>query len=260
MIISTIWGKSLKIPEKVQKILAVVLLLVIWQAAASLLNQKVILAGPVSVVGRVFELVTEKGFFKVLGFSFLRIAGGFLLGLVLGTALAVLAAKIKAVGIILQPVMLTIKSVPVASFIIIALVWLTSSSLSSFISFLMVLPVIYNNVLGGIRSIDTKMLQMAEIYRLPWNKRFVFIWLPAMEPYLTAACSVSLGLCWKAGTAAEVIGIPSGSVGEMLYQAKAYLNTVDLFAWTVIIVLVSLLFEKAFLFLLKRVFKRIKEI
>lgn len=240
----------------IKKLIPVLLLLAIWQAAAMLLNQKILLASPAQVAVRLFTLWKEPDFVRSILFSFLHIAGGFCIALIAGVVLAVLAGKIQWVELLLSPIMLTVKTVPVASFIIIALVWLSSSRLSIFISFLMVLPVIYNNVLAGIQSIDVKMLEMAEIYHIGFAKRFRYIWLPTIRPYLMSGTSTALGLAWKAGIAAEVIGIPDGSIGEMLYNAKVYLNTADLFAWTVIIVILSVCFEKIVMWLMKKAYDR----
>ncbi|MDO5445006.1 MAG: ABC transporter permease subunit [Eubacteriales bacterium] len=248
----------MKLDPKTKKFAAAAFLLLLWQAAAMLLNQKLLLASPADVIQRLFSIWREPAFFASVLFSFVRICAGFLLGFTVGVILAVISGKYSAVKILLQPVMATIKSVPVASFIILALIWLNSSQLSVFISFLMVLPVIYNNVLSGIQSIDPKMLQMADVFRIPWGKRFLFIWLPTIKPQLTAACSTALGLAWKSGIAAEVIGIPSRSIGEMLYSAKVYLNTVDLFTWTVIIVVISVLFEKFFMMLLRLFYRKLE--
>lgn len=243
---------------RTKKIAAAAFLLLLWQAAALLLDQKLLLASPADVIIRLFSIGREPAFFSSVLFSFVRICTGFLLGFTVGVILAVISGKYSAAEILLQPLMATIKSVPVASFIILALIWLNSSQLSVFISFLMVLPVIYNNVLSGIKSIDPKMLQMADVFRISWGKRFLFIWLPTIRPQLMAACSTALGLAWKSGIAAEVIGIPSGSIGEMLYSAKVYLNTVDLFTWTVIIVVISVLFEKFFMMLLRLFYRKLE--
>lgn len=251
---------SQKTKTTIQRILAVMLLLALWQAAAMLLNQKFLLCSPLAVAGRLLVIWKEEDFFRSVWFSFRKIAGGYLLAFFLGILFAVLAGKFHWVEILLRPIMTTIKSVPVASFIIIALVWLSARDLSVFISFLIVLPVIYNNVLAGIRNIDPKMLEMADVFRLSFRKRFLYIWLPEMRPYLYSACSIALGMAWKSGVAAEVIGIPSGSIGEKLYEAKAYLNTVDLFAWTVVIVVVSLLFEKFCMALLHLFYDRLERL
>ena len=122
----------------------------------------------------------------------------------------------------------------------------------------MVFPVIYTNTLNGIRSTDRGLLEMAAVFGMsPWVKLW-YIYVPQAMPYFRAGCSVALGLCWKAGTAAEVIGIPDRSIGEKLYNAKVYLNTSELFAWTLVIVLASLIFEKLFLAALDGVTKRLE--
>lgn len=241
--------------ERVARLGAVLILLVIWQAVAMVLDQSLLLPTPTKVLVRFFTLWGEKGFLTTIARSFAGIAGGFLTGLAAGAILAVAAGRFKAVETLLWPVMLTVKSVPVASFIILALVWLSSRDLSFFISFLMVLPVIYTNLLNGIKSLDKDLAEMAEVYRMNFRGRFLYLWLPQMKPYLLSALSLSLGLAWKAGIAAEVIGIPAHSIGEALYESKAYLNTVDLFAWTVVIVLISFLFEKLVTGIVKGLYK-----
>ena len=162
--------------------------------------------------------------------------GGFLLAALLGILLGALAAGVSPVRQLLEPAVLTIKSIPVASFVILVLIWVPSENLSVVISFLMVFPVIYTNVLNGIESTDRKLLEMAEVFRISLPRRIRYIYASQVLPFFRAGCSVALGLCWKAGVAAEVIGIPDGSIGERLYMAKVYLNTPDLFAWTIVIV------------------------
>ncbi len=240
--------------EKLKKILAIAAALAVWQAAAMLLDQDILLVSPLKVVSRLSTIWKEPGFLSTIGFTLWRIIAGFFLGFVVGCLLAVLASKIRIIEILLWPYMVTIKSVPVASFIIICLFFLSSSTLSVFISFLMVLPILYQNVLQGLKSADPELLEMAQVFCIPWTRRFLYILLPRLKPFLLSACSVALGLSWKAGVAAEVIGIPDGSIGEMLYQSKIYLDMDDLFAWTVIIVLTSVAFEKLFIFVLKKAF------
>ena len=145
-----------------------------------------------------------------------------------------------------------VKATPVASFIILALVWVNGSSLSVLISFLMVLPVLYSAVRTGIGSADRQLLEMAQVFRLPLGRRLRAVWLPAVLPAFRQGCSVALGICWKSGVAAEVIGLPDGSIGDALYRAKIKitLSTGELFAWT--FVLLSAVFEKLFLALLDK--------
>lgn len=246
--------------EGLQKLAAVLFALGVWQTAAMLLHQGLLLASPVQVLMRLTTIWREPDFAAKLWFSFARIVSGFFLGLVCGILLAVPAGRFRLIENLLWPLMLTVKSVPVASFIVLALIWLSSAQLSVFISFLMVLPIVYSNMLSGIRSIDPKMNEMADVFCVPSGRRFMCIWLPHIKPFLMSACNVALGLAWKSGIAAEIIGIPDGSVGEALYNAKVYLNSEDLLAWTVIVVLVSVVFEKLFMALLAKGFAALNRI
>lgn len=238
--------------KRIERTLSILLALGVWHLLALLLDRSILLVTPAAVMSRLITLLPEPDFIQAVSYSFLRIARGFGLALVVGSLLAVAAGRHPLLDVALQPYIQIIKSVPVASFIILCLIWLSSSSLSIFISFLMVLPIVYANMLAGIRSTDEKLLEMAGLFRMSWWRKLRYIHLPHLKPFVLSACSVSIGLAWKAGIAAEVIGIPAGSIGEKLYEAKVYLNSADLFAWTAVIVLVSVGFEKLFLLALKQ--------
>lgn len=240
------------------KTLAVLFALLIWQVAAMIVDLKIVLVTPVEVAARMGSIWREEGFFSSLGFTFCHIAAGFFIALILGSAFAVLAGRHSWIETLLWPFMVTVKTVPVASFVVICLIWLKTESLSVFISFLIVLPVVYGNILEGIKSEDKGMTELAKVYALPLMKRAVYVHLPQLKPFILAACSTSLGMAWKAGVAAEIIGTPAGSVGKQLYYAKIYLDTDDLLCWTLVIVIVSVLFEKVFMLLLRRAYDRLE--
>lgn len=248
--------KELLKQKFIQKILSVALALLLWQAGAMVLDLHLLLVTPLEVVKRLFTLVLENDFWRTLLFSFSRIVLGFALAFALGCLLGVLSGKWPLLETLLWPYVITIKTVPVASFIIISLIFFSARQLSTFISFLMVFPVIYSNVLEGIRSTDRELLEMGQVFRIPWGRRLLYIYLPHLKPFLFSACSVALGMSWKSGVAAEVIGVAAGSIGEKLYESKIYFMTEDLLAWTVVIVLISVLFEKLFLRLMKAAFDR----
>lgn len=234
---------------------AVVFWLVVWQMASVLINRNsllTLLVSPVDVLLRLKQLMMTAAFWASIQFSLLRIAAGFLMAVALGIFLAAVSAKYRRVGELLAPAMLAIKTIPVASFIILALILFSSRNLAVLISFLMVLPIIYTNVLAGILETDRELLEMGKVFRMsPW-RMVRYLYIPQVMPFFRSACTIGLGLCWKSGIAAEVIGIPEGSIGEHLQQAKIYLDTPDLFAWTLVIVAVSVCFEKVVLWLLER--------
>lgn len=259
---STTWAKSgekQKTPRRGVRLWAVAVWVIVWQLASMALGQEILLVSPVSVLLRLGELAPHWDFWSAIAFSFWRITFGFLLACLVGTVLGVLSSRFGPVKDLTAPLMTVIKSIPVASFIILVLIWVPSRNLSVVISFLMVTPIVYTNVLGGISSMDRKLTQMADVFQVPFSRRLRYLYLPQVAPFFRSACGVGLGLCWKAGIAAEVIGLPDGSIGERLYEAKVYLATPDLFSWTVVIILVSLVFEKCFLFLLDRLVARLEQ-
>lgn len=231
---------------------AVLVWLAVWQLAAMVLaaaypHGGLLLASPLASLRRLGELAVTLAFWRSVGWSACRILGGFLLSCLTAAALAAPAARYSKVAELLYPPVAAVKATPVASFIILALVWLDSGQLPLFIAFLMVFPTVYLNLLEGIRQTDRKLLEMARVFRVSPLRRLRGIYLPQVLPYFRSAASLGLGLCWKAGIAAEVIGLPDGSMGERLYTAKIYFQTPDLFAWTAAVVAVSMAFERLFL-------------
>ena len=223
----------------IRRLLAAAFWLLVWQLAAMSVGQRILLASPVETLERLFELLPTCPFWRSVLFTLGHILLGYALAAVSGIALAALAARFGWVADLLTPLLAAMRSVPVASFVIAALIWVPSRRLSLLIVTVIVLPVVCAGTLDGLRQIDPRLTEMARVFRMSrWN-RLRTIQLPALLPSLTSALSVAMGLAWKSGVAAEVIGIPTGSIGERLYKAKVYLATPDLFAWTLTIVLLS---------------------
>ena len=240
--------------ENLYKIGAIVIAIIIWQIASMLVGMEMLLASPLSVAKRLCSLVFEKEFLSTVLYSLLRITAGFLLAFFAGCILAVLAARFRVVEILLWPYVVTMKAVPVASFIILCLIWFSYTQLTVFIAFLIAFPAIYSNFFQGMKSTDKNMLEMAELYHMSWHRKLLYIYLPGVKPYIISACSVAVGMAWKAGVAAEVIGVVGNSIGEKLYEAKVYFQNADLLAWTIVIILLSVIGEKFFQLIIRAVF------
>ena len=239
---------------------AVLFWLIVWQLAAVAVNSSLLLASPVEVVRRLIELVPDMKFLGSVLFTTGRIMLGALLGTVTGIVFAVLAGRFVFFEKLFAPLITAVKAVPVASFTILALIWITSSGLSVLITFLIALPVVYSNIFEGIRALDPELTVMARVFRIPPFKRLVGVYLSQMMPYFRSAVKLAVGLCWKSGVAAEVIGTPRGSIGEKLYASKIYLETADLFAWTLVVILLSLITEKLFILIIDLTAKRIEKL
>ena len=240
--------------KKTGRSIAVLLFwLAVWAIAAHWVGKELILPDPLATLRRLWQLIGTGEFWQSTLRSLLTILLGFAAGTVFGTLLAVLTARFSAAKALCSPMVSVVKATPVASFIILALVFLRRAAVAPFIASLMVFPILWGNVSEGIRHTDPKLLEKAKVYGVPkaWHIRYIYI--PQVFPYFRAGVCTALGLAWKAGVAAEVLGTPTGTIGEKLRDAQIYLETADLFAWTVVVILLSMIVEA----LLKKLMQRV---
>lgn len=235
----------------IKKIGIVLFWIVIWQILTWCVGNKILLAGPLDTVKVWMANVQEGDFIRTCLYSVGRIGLGVLLGLVLGGILGCLGYKFRLLREILSPLMAFLKSVPVAAFVVLLLIWWGAKGLSVAVVFVVVLPLVYTNMVQGLLAADRKMLEMAKVFRVPLWNRFFYIYRPALRPFMDSCLRIALGMSWKSGVAAEVIGTPEFSIGEQMYMSKIYLDTAGLFAWTATVILLSFLFEKCGLYLWK---------
>jgi len=230
--------------------LAVVFWFAVWHIAAVMVGRDFLLASPWQVVRRLIQLLPTASFWSTVGWSLARIGVGFAAAAVVGAVLAATATASSVVRALLAPAIAAIRSAPVVSFIILLLLWTDSSRLPALTAFLMVLPVTYATLWQGFAQRDVQLAHMAHVFAVPWLRRLWAIDVPALAPYAMAACRSGVGLAWKAGIAAEVIGVARGSIGEQMYQAKVFLESADLFAWTAVVVTASVVCERVVLWAL----------
>lgn len=229
-------------------LLAAAFWLLVWQLASMLVNQEVVLSPPLTVLTALWQLMGTEQFWLSLGASFLRIIGGFLLGVLLGSALALLCWRIGLARLLISPFMSVVRATPVASFIILLLFMARNSLIPVIIAALMVMPILWANVLKGLEETDEDLLEMGRVFALSKGWQLRHIYGPSVMAFFLPAALTGLGLAWKAGIAAEVLAAPEHSVGGMLYRAKIYLENPDMLALTLCVILISMGLER----LLKR--------
>ncbi|MBQ9041330.1 MAG: ATP-binding cassette domain-containing protein [Eggerthellaceae bacterium] len=224
--------------------------LLVWQIAAWAVGNHILLAGPLDAAMALAAGIITPAFWAAVGFSFARILAGFAIAFALALILGTASWKSALFRDVLHPLVTFMKSVPVVCIIVLLLVWTGAANVSVIAVALMVFPPVYFSYLEGLRQTSDDMRQMLSVFgvRAGWRVRYYY--LSAVMPYVTSASKVVVGIAWKSGVAAEVIGIPTGSIGAGIYSAKIGLSTADLFAWTFAVVALSALCEKLFLKLL----------
>lgn len=231
----------------------------VWQLAGWLVERSVqgrgnelLLPYPTTVLRALAKLVVTASFWRSVGASLLRIFGGLAAGVAVGSLLAALTGASRMANWLLSPAIRVVRATPVASFILLILLWTDRDAVPVIVSALMVVPVVWETVAQGIASTDGKLLEMAKAYRFSRWKTIRLIYLPSIKPYFTAALTNAVGLAWKSGSAAEVLCVPKYALGSRIYQAKLYLEIPELFAWTVTVISLSSLLEKGLTLVLRK--------
>lgn len=226
-----------------KSIIAVVWLL-IWQGIAALVDNSILLVGPVQTVKAILRLVKDGDFWITIGCSTANIAAGFVLALAIGIVCAVIAYKWKLFEEFIRVPMTVLKTVPVVCFIVILLVLLGKKHIAMYVVLSIVLPQAYFEVLAGLKTASGELLEMARMYEFTFRKKLRYIFFPGLKKHLSGSLTFSMGMAWKSGVAAEVIAQTANSIGNAIYRSKIYLETDGIFAWTVILILVSYGLEK----------------
>ncbi len=237
-----------------QTALIALIYIAVWEAASLLVGKELLLPSPLSTLSRFAVLLTKGDSWLYAGLTLLRIMSGYVIGVIAGVLFAMLTARSRFAEALLSPLRAIVKASPVTSFILLALLWLSSNLVPLVISFLMVLPMVWTSTAEAILQTDIRLVEMGKIFGLSRWQIVKKIYVPSVLPQFLAACTTSLGFAWKSGVAAEIIALPQKSIGYQLYQSKLRIETVDLFAWTLMIVALSMLLE----WLLVRSMRRIR--
>jgi len=238
--------------KMLQKLMVIIFWLGLWALLYLLVGRSILLPSPLQTLSALIQLSGAASFWLAILLSLLRVMAGFVLGIIIGVMLAVISCNWRFAKQLLSPLLSVIKATPIVSFILLALVWLKIGQIPVFTSILVVLPIVAANVSSGIRTTSAQLLEMGQAFNLTKKTMLKEIYLPSIRPYFAAAANISIGLAWKAGIAAEVLCTPLNSIGRGLYNAKIYLQTDQLFAWTVVMITLSMVIEKL---LIERIIK-----
>lgn len=227
--------------------------LIIWQAVSMIVQKEILFVSPFGVSKAFLELAVQADFWHTVFLSLCRMLLGYFLAILIGVWGAILCCNSSLAYQFLYPFIHVIKATPVASFSLLVLLWVRAGFAPVLISFLMVFPLIFMNVFQGMQAMDKELLEMGQAYGFSRGQRWRLLYLPMLLPYFLAACKTGVGMAWKSSVAAEVICIPAGSIGKKLYESKLYLDSPSLFAWTAVVIILSIAIEKGVLWGIRQI-------
>ena len=228
----------------------------IWLAVSYKINNSFLFPSPRDTAMAIVEIIKDGNFLLITLYSFTRILFGIVIGVVVGTLFGVITAGSRFADVLMTPAVSAIKATPVASFIILVSIWFDKNFLPVFITALIVLPIVYTNVIGGIRSVSRELREVARVYRFSTLKKVFKLYIPSVLPYFLASLKASLGMAWKAGIAAEVLCTPTMAIGTELFLSKSYLEMPTMFAWTLVVIVFSLVIEKVLIYIVSKLAQR----
>ena len=235
-----------------KKILVILLWLAVWQLVSVVVNNDILVASPLTTLTSLIANLTSSRFYKAVGLSMLHIGLGWLAAFTLGLALAVPAWRWPIIEQLLSPLLTLMKSVPVVCFIVMLLIWFGRGWIAFYAVFMIAFPSVYFAVLEGLGQRDEKLSEMLDLFGVSNLRKLAVYHWPTILPFLQAASKSAIGMSWKSGVAAELIGLPLGSIGEGIYQAKILLDSAAVFSWTFVVVALSILAEFCWLKLLSK--------
>ncbi len=247
--------KSKLLKDKIPAFTSILIIIILWKILSLRIRSELLLPPPEIAVKRFLSIYQTKLFWVSIWATFLRGMTGFLLSCAAGIIAGILSGIYDFIDKALQPFIVMIKSTPIMSVILLALIWFQTENVPIFASFLVAFPIICANVREGIRNIDKKLIEMAKIYQVQRKNILLEIYFPSILPFLTAGISTAVGIGWKVIVSAEVLGQPKYAIGTQLYTSKIYLETADVLAWTIAAVLLSALFEKSIRLLERKIIK-----
>ena len=233
---------------------SVALMLLLWEFASIRIGSQQIMPGPLETLRAAAGLLVEPGFLIIVGSTLLRGIAGFVIASALGIVLGVLGGINKGFEAFMTPWVVVMRSTPVVAFVLLALIWFSQST-AVFIGIITMFPMVFTNIVEGMRNVDGDLVEMARFYKVRRSDIIMKVYLPSILPYMISGLSSASGIGWRAIIIGEVLSQPRYGIGGSMQLAQMQMNVDVLIAWTFIAVIIGFAFEKIIRFVEKKAIK-----
>ena len=241
-----------KYKKKIYAFTAILFWIAVWHFAAVRVGKSILLPTPKETLDILITLTGDTSFWVTCFVSVRSIFTGAIAGVLIGAIISVASYISPLIKYVVSPIVSLVKSTPIASVIILFLVWIGRERIPFWISLMMVSPIVASNLLEGLENVDVQLKEVARVYELSFSKRWKMLYRHSLLPYFNSALKSGIALAWKAGIAAEVLCTPNNTMGKMLYESKLYMETPSLFAWTLTVIVISFILERAVVYISDR--------
>ncbi|MDD4993824.1 MAG: ATP-binding cassette domain-containing protein [Paludibacter sp.] len=224
-------------------LLAIATIAIGWQLIALAIGFPALFPSLTDLFNEVFKLIISANFFVALAATVLRGIIGFVFAFFLAFLLASVATFSGFWRSFFQPIIVTARSIPVISMVLLALLWFSPTQLPVFIALITMFPILYQNTLTGLTQTDIRLIEMAQVFGKSGTNQFFNIYLPSGKKNIFDGIKTAMGFGWRAIIIGEVLSQPLHGIGTSMKLAQVYINVPELIAWTVVAIAVSYLFE-----------------
>jgi len=226
----------------VWRVLLLSAFLACWYAAASR-SPAFILPGPEKVWHALRGMASNPSFAHDVGMTTYRVVMGFVLAALVGTPLGLALGASRRLAQAFEPVLAVLNTVSSALWAVFAIIWFgISDATTIFVVFMTAMPLILTNVWQGARNVDKQLVDLARSLRLSRARILLRIHLPSILPYFFSGARLAFGFGWRVSLVAETLGASDG-IGYRVRQAADLVQTDQVFAWTLLLVLLMLALE-----------------
>lgn len=229
----------------------VFIMFVIWFAFSITINNDILIPYPKEVFITMFEQLRSNYFYIAIFGTILRLLKGIILSLIFATFIALFTTRYKVLDNIFKPIELFLKSIPTVSYIIISIIWLGQNNSADLVVFLVVFPILYQNITYGLTLHDEELKEVLLIYPEKYSVVLRKILVPELLPQLAIGFRSSIALGFKVCVMAELLAYSSTGIGRYLYIARLNLDMTSLIAWSVWVIIIASLFDDIFVRIIK---------
>lgn len=227
------------IVSKIKKVIYIACWIIIWQVVYLRVGKDVLVPSPIQTSKALIELAQEASFYINIIVTCQRVVWGTSISLIVGLMLGIMVYLYPVLKPFFEPIIVVMKSTPIMAIIILALLWFKSNDVPIFVCFLMCCPIVYTNTVQNLGEIDQNLLELIKLYHVKMRYLIKSFYWPYISSCIQSTLCLVVGMSWKVVIAAEVLAIPKYAMGYELLEAKIYLETERVFAWVIVIILLS---------------------
>ncbi|MDY4801722.1 MAG: ABC transporter permease subunit [Fusobacterium mortiferum] len=226
------------------KFLSIFFFLIIWEGVALYIDNSLLFPRVSEIFLSLKNLVASRDFILILWNTLSRFFISIVFSLILAIIFSVASYRYEVISFLLFPFIIFLRAVPTIAIIIVVLIWSSVEKVPIVVGVLILFPILYESILGGIKNVDKNLLKMSKVFKVPTKRVVRDIYIPSIYYSISSNIPSYIGLTFKVIIAGEVLSQESLSIGGEIFINKIYLESSNIFAWIIVVIVLNYFLEK----------------